>query len=501
MNRELTMERAGKYIAYSVALFLCILFLVISLKRVFFPYELEWMEGSIIDHVLRIFHGKPLYTEPSIYFTNWLYQPLYYYITSAVMSFTEVSYLPGRLVSECSVILSGLVIFFGARALAPSSMFYALIAPALYIGTYALTGYSFDIARIDSLLVLFLLSSVCIFTKNSSLKRSILSAILMACAIFTKQQAFLYTLPIVFWLLINNRKYAYAFIITLILSFTIGTFLLWNDSGSWYFYYVYTIPAAKANGFGWFRTLFVIPDYLLSHWAIGMVVFIISLCTLKGKVIHWFADAHGLIALVFLTSILQLSLHLGDQMSYLNVAMPFAAFFALSYISSIGKLSPLIADRWKPFIPWVICLQLLAFIYNPFREDMVVIHDEDILAGKRFIDTLSSVRGNVLLSSHSFLPTMAGKTSYANELACSDVLAVGDKTSVKLKSEWENAFRTHFFDIVIKDAGVFSLHDSVEHYSECGSLNMNKPIFRSRIGSFTTAPRYIYCIKHENEIR
>ena len=43
---------------------MCVLFAL----RVGHPYLLEWQEGAMVDQVLRILSGAPLYAEPSVEF-------------------------------------------------------------------------------------------------------------------------------------------------------------------------------------------------------------------------------------------------------------------------------------------------------------------------------------------------------------------------------------------------------------------------------------------------
>ena len=45
--------------------------------RVAYPYDLEWMEGGMLHHALRIQQGQGIYNPPSIDFIPYLYTPLY----------------------------------------------------------------------------------------------------------------------------------------------------------------------------------------------------------------------------------------------------------------------------------------------------------------------------------------------------------------------------------------------------------------------------------------
>ncbi|MGK0262217.1 MAG: hypothetical protein ACI8UD_000857, partial [Planctomycetota bacterium] len=41
-----------------------IAFLFAISQRLFYPHELEWMEGALADHASRVADGLPLYCEP-----------------------------------------------------------------------------------------------------------------------------------------------------------------------------------------------------------------------------------------------------------------------------------------------------------------------------------------------------------------------------------------------------------------------------------------------------
>ena len=60
-----------------VSFAMLLLFLYTTLSRMFYPFDLEWMEGGMLVHGLRIMEGKQLYVEPSSEFIPFIYPPLY----------------------------------------------------------------------------------------------------------------------------------------------------------------------------------------------------------------------------------------------------------------------------------------------------------------------------------------------------------------------------------------------------------------------------------------
>jgi len=71
----------------------------VFLSRVSYPLDLEWMEGGMLTHALRLRNGQPLYAEPSVDFVSFLYTPLYPAVLSGLSKVFGLSYTLGRTVS------------------------------------------------------------------------------------------------------------------------------------------------------------------------------------------------------------------------------------------------------------------------------------------------------------------------------------------------------------------------------------------------------------------
>src|SRR6185295_9486540 len=74
-------------------------YLAIALARIGYPYELEWMEGGMVEHVRRLVEGRAIYAEPSLEFVSFLYPPLYYAVCAVPSVVLGTGFLPLRLVS------------------------------------------------------------------------------------------------------------------------------------------------------------------------------------------------------------------------------------------------------------------------------------------------------------------------------------------------------------------------------------------------------------------
>jgi len=96
--------------AYFVALFL-----VLASIRILYPFELEWMEGGVADHVERILSGGALYAAPSVDFVAYRYAPVYYYVGAGMSLIFGHTLAPLRLISILSTIGTLLIVFLFVR--------------------------------------------------------------------------------------------------------------------------------------------------------------------------------------------------------------------------------------------------------------------------------------------------------------------------------------------------------------------------------------------------
>src|SRR5579872_7110039 len=147
------LDSIGKILAFIFAISFIVLFVVLSLKRVLYPYETEWMEGSFIRSAARIYNGQQLFVRPSIYFVNWLYQPLSYYCIAAAMHWTGITCTAGRIVTFSSTIITACLVYLAVIRLTKGSHYNALLGAGLFLSCYGLTELCFDIVRPDPLFV------------------------------------------------------------------------------------------------------------------------------------------------------------------------------------------------------------------------------------------------------------------------------------------------------------------------------------------------------------
>ena len=86
------------------ALYQLFLLSVAITARITYPYDLEWMEGGMLHHALRIQNGEGIYVPPSIDFIPYLYTPLYPSLLAMLGGAFGLTYTLGRAISVLSLI-------------------------------------------------------------------------------------------------------------------------------------------------------------------------------------------------------------------------------------------------------------------------------------------------------------------------------------------------------------------------------------------------------------
>jgi hypothetical protein len=489
-------DRIAKITAFILAISFIILFIVLSLKRVFYPFEVEWMEGSFIRHAARIFNGEQLFVKPSIYFVNWLYQPLYYYFVAFAMKWAGFSCTAGRIVTFASTMTTALLVYAAVFRLVRSH-YYSFLGAGLFLACYGLTDLCFDIVRPDPLFVTLTIASVVVLIYSQRPLAIVFSAILISLAIFTKQQAFYYVVPLAAWLFFQKRSSAFIYLTVVIICFAIGTYLFYQANGEWYFYYIYKVSGAKSGGLNYLRATFVFSSFIFSGWAVASLSTIVGYLILRKQGQSFLRSTSGLLLFTLLAAVFHMAIHLTDLISGRNSAMPFAALLAIAFPVIIIQIRPYISVKYQSALLWLIVFQLLGSLYTPKRLPFGVVSSSDHQATARFVDSLKTINGDVLLWNNSIAAEFAGKKSFANYLAVADIAAVGDRLSTQFKKDWQATFDTGLYSAIIIDDVTYNNMDSIPNYTFSHFINTGSECYKTFFGSVPSYPRYVLVPKKE----
>ena len=236
-------------------------YLYVALARLRYPFELEWMEGQSLVQVDRLRAGDPLYVRPSLQFIPFIYPPLYYYLSALLSLVIGGGFLPLRLVSLfASLGCFSAIYWLVTRETGDRTA--GIVAMGVFAATYRASGAWFDLGRVDTLLLLFLLLGLC-FLRRATARAEALAGLCFALAFITKQTAWIAFIPMALYSLVAVRRRGVVFIGTAVVAAAASTALLdWVYHG-WYNFYIFYLPSQ--------HTSLTTPEWLLFFWRDDML--------------------------------------------------------------------------------------------------------------------------------------------------------------------------------------------------------------------------------------
>jgi hypothetical protein len=473
-------------LAVAVAFVAC--YLAIAFARFRYPYQLEWLEGGVLQHVARVLHGQPLYGPPSLRFTPYIYTPLYYVFGAGASWVLGLHLSTLRLVSIGASLVS-LGAIYRLVWLETRNRWAGVVAAGVFAATFRLSGAWFDLARVDTLFLALLLVGLLMVRRTTTVRLAVLAGLVLAAAFFAKQAALVPSLVVLPFLWRRDRRLALAYGGTLAGALAATTLVLDRASGGWFSQYTLRLPEqhslmrSEFVGF-WSQDLLRPLGAALLVGAVGLVAY------RRGHAGRfWIPVTAGLLFAGY-----SARLHSGG---YDNVLLPAYAGVALAAGLGLHTLTRLDRLHLPRAASRVVLLGLLvtlaALAYNPWRQLPSAAAAPN---GDRLVADLARLPGPVYLPSQSWLldPAHPGTPTNAQSAAIDDILRGHIRGSNRtLAQELRTAIsERRFGSIVVDSPAVFSyLPKTTKHYyCEVASLPR-----RDRIWPVTgtrTAPMQIW---------
>lgn len=489
---EIQVEKFLKFAVFAFAISFFVIYLWVVVSRIKYPYELEWIEGGILEQVQRLVKGQGIYIAPSIDFVPFLYPPGYFYLAAVFSSLIGDGFFPLRIVSFTASLISFVVIFLIVKD-ETKNWWVSLLSSGLFAAAYRVTGAWLDIARVDSLFLALLLFCIYFVRKEKSYVNTVFAGIFAALTFLTKQTALIAIIPIVLYLFWRNWKYALCFLTTAVVLAGTITLILNQRSDGWYIYYVFTLLSQQTQ---W------LPLEFLSFWKNDLIVHLPITLLLTGififsktkqervLLIRWLAILAGALAATFLSRV-----KIGG---YDNVLLPMFAVFSILFGLGLHELQGLIdqqpavhKSKEGILLQTACLLQFAILFYNPFTQ---IPTKADLTEGQELVQYLSTMDESVYMPDHGYLLTLAGKRTFAHHGALWDVLRTDELTAgkVQLSAELEEAIRDQTYDVIILDAGGnFCCRAIDQYYTKVGEIFDNDISFFPVTGD-KRRPTYIY---------
>jgi 4-amino-4-deoxy-L-arabinose transferase-like glycosyltransferase len=433
------------------SLYYVAIFLFIAGSRISYPFDLEWMEGGVLEHVIRVLDGKSIYVRPSFTFTPFLYTPLYYYVCAPVLALFGGGLSALRAVSASATILTFAFLYLIVRA-STKDRGAAFIAVGVFAATFVVAGAWFDIARVDSLYLCLLACGLWLIARAEP--RDFLAGLCFGLAFLTKQTALFVFLPLGAARVFTERGLSRLYcVLGFGLIAGLGSLALNVATHGWFFFYVFQLP----------RTHNLVSDSVISFWRTDIfqnVPFIVAAAIYRltrgpadrALALRWAA------AIGFLGSVWLSRLHVGG---FSNVLLP--GFFVLAWMTgeavagdsacttrSEPTQSALTNAPGPGFFATVLVLLHLGFLFYLPTPHIPTAADRE--AGMALVDRLAKLDGPVLVPFHVHLARLAGKSTAAHEMAIWDVLRGNDrKVASKLEQDVRSSLRSKHYAAIVLD--------------------------------------------------
>lgn len=483
-NLILKQEKILKLLSIILSASYILSFIIIAILRMNYPYELEWMEGGQVEHIVRILGGQQIYVAPSLDFIPYIYTPLYSYLGALVSLITGVGFFPLRLIS----ILSTVGIFIYLYLIVKNetdSKYWGLIAAGMFAASFKICGFWFDIARVDSLFIFLFIASIYYLRIKEKPLNFIISGVLAGLSFLTKQSVIFMLFPVLLYFLIRKEKKGFYYFIAL-LVIAVSVSLYFNIvSHGWYWFWNFGLPAGHHWNFKYLYAFWI--NDLIEPLAISFVLLIIYFILNKSVNSRKPALFYFLLLAGCLLDSWLLRLHYGG---YLNVIMPAVILIILISVLGFKKLQDEFSTNQtnsiKVLVYLLVIFQFVLLNYNPMHA---LPTKADRVAGDNFIEKLKENNGDVFVPCHSYIPRYAGKKSYAHAVVIHDLLISHSSLKFQLQSELETAFRNKKFSAVILNPDwEFEFLD--KYYYKAGSIFKDTLNFFTVIGK--TRPNDIY---------
>jgi hypothetical protein len=507
-------------------------------QRWSFPWELEWMEGGMITHAARVLRGLPIYAEPSIDFIAFFYTPLYAYVLAALSFLTGgLSFALGRGVSiGASLATLGMLFYAGRRE---GGWLAGVLAAGFYAASFRICGAFYDLARVDSLSLAFVLAASLIASYKRSYAGAIVAAACVVLAFFTKQTSAVVGAFIGLYLLTRNVRHAGAFAATgIVLALLAGLWLEHNSDG-WFSFY--TISGHQGHKFYWrhflleyFGDILILCPFVALIPVVGSSyrrrwASIVMLLFWAGELVHraleikqssrafdrelWYREprtqllvpaivigvlllaarlcrreltprpSHSYFLVLYAGALLASDLNHSTQWAHSNCFMPVALFASL-YCGLVvaALLEPFVASSRRELLGMAACacavvIQLGALVYDPRAQ---VPSAADRAAARELIATLDRYPAPVFMGAHPLYSYLRDGTIHTHAMGFNDVART---PSSKLRSD---EFLKREFATVIVDSrgrpppGLKHAYDRVYSFSFEGKTLLQRTGFQAR---------------------
>ena len=377
--------------------------------RVGYPYDLEWMEGGMLLHGLRVTEGLGLYVEPSSEFIPFIYPPLYSWVLAAVGALTELGYAAGRSISLVGTLAAAAALVAAVRR-EGGSWALSLGGAGIFLSGYENAGSFYDLVRIDGLCIGLLAWSL-VAVRMGAVRWA---GILLTLAFATKHNTALFGLPALIWLWrVHGPAPATRFAAWSVLPALLFIIAMCFEGDGLFLTYLLGVPAVHPFVFERFWAGAPSELFLTAPWTLGVALLIGLAWHRRWSSGGAFWVSQGALGVV-LCAVMR-----GHHGGFLNVLIP--GIWVVGLWSALALVA--VCRRWPALHVRAAASVLVAGQIWSGGWDMAryLPTEADVQAGDAVIARLAAIEGEVLAPWSPWYPVLAGKRPYTHLIALWDI--------------------------------------------------------------------------------
>jgi hypothetical protein len=483
-----------------IAVVFIAMFFVTALPRLLYPYDLDFLEDSMLMQSLRIAQGLPVYVPPNADFNPHVYMPVFFWIGAVLFKIGGPSLVLLRMISLGSTLATTILIYW--IALRESGLkWIALACAGLFLAGYRINGFWYEVARVDPLFIALTIGGLALANyAHESNRELILSGIVVALAAFTKQTGFIVAMGLMVYLFMKTGRRAWFFVIPFSGLTLIPILILnWSTDG-WFFYHVFRIGSADPIETSRLVN-FVIREVFGVMAGISLTALIAGIVgaqdsgwkVLRGE--PWLIGI-GLAILISGLGRMRVGGNLNNLMpayALLCLAPAILMQVSIHQSPSIERTNNIVQIRYRDWlISALILIQFVLCRYSPPRYIPGRAMRE---SGDQLIQRIASFQGRVFVMMHPYYTVLAGKEP-STQIAT--LWYVRQRGELPLPDDFVNRIESHYYSAIISDESFFEtqpdLHELITtYYIQTETLNLsNAP---PTITGVVVRPKVIYVPK------
>lgn len=468
-------------------------FIALAAARLVYPYDLDFIEDGILMGAFRVASRQSVYVPPNADFVPHVYMPLFSWLGGGLLALFGGGYVPLRGLSVAATASTAGLVFWLVRR-ESGQVWLGLVCAGLFLGGYRISGFEYDLARVDSLAVALTVGGLAADTAARNSRWGLVAAgVLLALAFLSKQTALFFGVALGLYLTLTIGRRAWQVGLPFLLL-TVGPVLaLQFYSDGWFLFTTFTI--AGINPVEWQRVVHFATVDLFGLMG-GLAVMALGAAALVWRRAGWRGIARQPWFWWLLLGVAVSGLGRASVGGNINNRMMGYALLCLSpglLWRAWPDSLPRGGNRRIVVISALILLQFGLGAYNPWRYFPSA---KMRRSGDRLVESLADAPGEVLVLMHPYYAQLAGKPPSAQIAA---MWHARERGSLPLPSDFAARIEQRHYALVVSDESLFETEPALRELlertyiragdvpSELSPPTMSGLVVRPRVW-FTPAP-------------